>query len=77
MSLVGAARLTLFFSGKFVLLPSSQQSLQLAFGRFSAAYDQAGKKISTEKTEVLCLLKCPRQCVLQVSVQLHWGDIHE
>jgi len=44
-----------------------QQGLQLAFDRFSDACDQAGTKISTEKIEVLCLLRHPRQCFLQVS----------
>ena len=44
-----------------------QQGLQLAFDRFSDACDQAGTKISTEKIEVLCLSRHPRQCFLQVS----------
>jgi len=46
---------------------SSQQGLQHAFDRFSAACDQAGTKISTKKIEVLCLSRHPRQCILQVS----------
>jgi len=40
---------------------SSQQSLELAFDWFSAACDQEGTKISSEKIEVLCLLRRPRQ----------------
>jgi len=46
---------------------SSQQGLQLASDRFSAACDQEGTKISSEKIEVLSLLRRPRQCLLQVS----------
>jgi len=46
---------------------SSQQGLQHAFDRFSAAFEQAGKKISTKQFEVLCLVRHPRRCILQVS----------
>jgi len=46
---------------------SSQQGLQHAFDRFSTACEQAGTKISSKKTEVLILLRRPRQCILQVS----------
>jgi len=46
---------------------SSQQSLQPAFDRLSAAYDKAVTKISSKKIEVLCLSRPPRQCFLQVS----------
>jgi len=46
---------------------SSQQGLQHAFDRFSAAHDQAGTKISTKKIEVLCLSRRPRQFILQIS----------
>jgi len=45
---------------------SSQQGIQRAFDRFSAACDQAGTKISSEKIEVLCLSRRPWQCILQV-----------
>jgi len=44
-----------------------QQGLQLAIDRFSAACDYEGTKISSKKIEVLCLLRRPRQCFLQVS----------
>ena len=44
-----------------------QQGLQHAFDRFSAACDQAETKISSKKIEVLCLLRRPRHCILQVS----------
>jgi len=46
---------------------SSQQGFQLELDRFSAACDQEGTKISSEKIEVLCLYKRSRQCFLQVS----------
>jgi len=46
---------------------SSQQGVQHAFDRFSAACNQAGTKISTINIEVLCLSRRPRQCILQVS----------
>jgi len=36
---------------------SSEQGLQLTFNRFSAACDQEGTKISSNKIEVLCLAK--------------------
>jgi len=39
---------------------SSQQGLQHAFDRFSAACDQAGTKISSEKIEALLSLKIPK-----------------
>ena len=46
---------------------SSQQGLQHAFDRFSAACNQAGMKISTKTIEVLCLSRRLRQCILQVN----------
>jgi len=46
---------------------TSQQSLQPACDRFSAAYDEAVTKISSKKIEVLCLSRRPRLCILQVS----------
>ena len=45
---------------------SSQQGLQHAFDRFSVVCDQEGTKIRSKKIEVLCLLRRPRQCFLQV-----------
>ena len=45
----------------------SQQGVQHAFDRFSAACDQAGTKISSKKIEELCLSRRPRQCILQVT----------
>jgi len=64
----GSCRINrLLFTDDLVLLASSQQSLQHAFDRFSAACDRTGMKINTKNTEVLCLSTNPRQCMLQVS----------
>ena len=57
----------LLVADDLVMLASSQQCLQHALDRFSAACDRAGTKISTKNTEVLCLSTNPRQCMLQVS----------
>jgi len=64
----GSCRINqLHFADDLVLLASSQQCLQHALDRFSAACDRAGMKINTKYTEVLCLSTKPRQCMLQVS----------
>jgi len=55
------------FAGDLVLLASSEQGLQHAVGWFSAAYDQAGVKISPKKTKALYLFRNPRQCAPQIS----------
>ena len=47
----------LLFADDLVLLASSQQCLQHALDRFSAACDRAGRKIYTKYTEVLSLCK--------------------
>ena len=47
--------------------PSAGPGLQHAFDQFSAACNQAGTKISSKRIEALCLLRRPRQCILQVS----------
>jgi len=59
----------LLFAGDLVLLVSSQQGLQHALDRFSAACNRSGMKISTKNTEVLCLSTNPRQFMLQVNVE--------
>jgi len=41
---------------------SFQQGLQHAFDLFYSACDQAGTKISTKKTELLCFSRRPKQC---------------
>jgi len=50
---------TVLFTDDLVLLASSQQGLQHALDRFSAAYNRARMKISAKKTEVLCLSRNP------------------
>ena len=45
----------------------AQKDLQYALDLLSAACDQAGMKLSTEKTKVLCFSRNPSQCALQVS----------
>jgi len=58
----------LLFAGEMVLHAwISQQGLQHAFDRFSAACDQAGTKIISKTIEVLCLLRRSRQCFLHVN----------
>ena len=51
-----------------VLLASSEQSIRHrhAHDQYSSACDRVGMKFSTKKTEVLCLSRTPRQCMLQV-----------
>ena len=45
---------------------STQNGLQQAPYRFSDACSVAGMKISTMKTETMCLSKQPKQCFLQI-----------
>jgi len=52
------------FVDDLVLLASSEQGLQHALDRFSAACDKAGMKISTEKASMLCLSRNPTQFML-------------
>jgi len=70
VSLLGTAGCTVCFlrTNWYCMRGSSQQGLQLAFDRFSAARDQAGTTISTEKIEVSYLsTRRPRRCILQMS----------
>ena len=75
----------LLFADDLVLLASSEQGPQHVADRFSVMSDQAGMKISTKQTEVLCLSRNPSQCSLQVSSKTlqqaeklsTWGGIHE
>jgi len=55
------------FADDLELLASSEQGFQYALDRFWTVCDQAGMKISTTKTEVLCLSRKSNQCALQVS----------
>ena len=56
----------LLFADDLVLLDSTQNGLQQALDRFSDACSVAGMKISTTKTETMCLSRQPKQCSLQV-----------
>jgi len=58
----------LLFAGDLVLhawIFATGSSVRI--DRFSAACDQEGTKISSKEIEVLCLLRRPRKCLLQVS----------
>ena len=55
------------FADDLVLLSSTESGLQSALNSFANAYNTAGMKISTAKTEVLHLSRNPDQCVLQVN----------
>jgi len=57
----------LLIADDLVLLPSSQQGLQHALDRFSAACNRAKMTISTKSTKVLWFSTNQRQCMLQVS----------
>ena len=56
----------LLFADDLVLLDYIQNGLQLALDRFSDACSVAGMKISTIKTETMCLSRKPKQCSLQI-----------
>ena len=56
----------LLFANDLVLLDSTQNGLQQALDRFSDACSVAGMKISTTKTETMCLSRQPKQCSLQI-----------
>ena len=56
----------LLFADDLVLLDSTQNGLRQALDRFSDACSVAGMKISTTKTETMCLSRQPKQCSLQI-----------
>ena len=56
----------LLFADDLVLLDSTQNGFQQALDRFSDACSVAGMKISTTKTETMCLSRQSKQCSLQV-----------
>ena len=56
----------LLFADDLVLLDSTQNGLQQAIDRFSDACSVAGMKISTTKTETICLSRQPKQCFFQI-----------
>ena len=56
----------LLFADDLVLLDSTQNGLQQALDKFSDACSVAGMKISSTKTETMCLSRQPKQCSLQI-----------
>ena len=56
----------LLFADDLELLDSTQNGLQHALDRYSDACSVAGMKISTTKTETMCLSRQPKQCSLQI-----------
>ena len=56
----------LLFADDLVLLDSTKNGLQQALDRFSGACSVAGMKISTTKTETMCLSRLSKQCSLQI-----------
>ena len=65
----------LLFADDFVLLDSTQNGLQPALDRFSDSCPVAEMKISTTKTETMCLSRQPKQCSLQIEgVQLKQSE---
>ena len=56
----------LSFADNLVLLDSTQNGLQQVLDRFSDACSAAGMKISTTKTEIMCLSRQPKQRSLQI-----------
>ena len=49
-----------------MLLDSTQNGLQQALDRFTDVCSVAGMKISTTKTQTMCLSRQPKQCSLQI-----------
>ena len=56
----------LLFAVDLVLLDFTQNGLQQALDRFSDTYSVAGMKISTTKTETMCLSRQSKQRSLQI-----------
>ena len=56
----------LLFADDLMLLDSTQNGLQQALDGFSDACSVAGMKISTTKTETMCLSRQSKQCSLQI-----------
>ena len=57
----------LLFADDLALLSSNKSDLQCALDRFSEAYLDARMKISTAKTEIMCLSRHPVQCSFQTN----------
>ena len=57
----------LLFADDLTLLSSNKSDLQYALNRFSDACSNAGMKISTAKTEIMCMSRHPVQCSFQTN----------
>ena len=57
----------LLFAYDFALLSSNKSDLQYALDRFSDACSNANMKISTAKTEIMCMSRHPVQCSFQTN----------
>jgi len=57
----------LLVANDLMLLATSQQGRQNALDWSSAACIQVGTKINPKQTDVLCISRRPKQCILQVS----------
>ena len=57
----------LLFADDLALLSSNKRNLLYALHRFSDACLDAGMKISTAKTEIMCLSRHPVQCFFQTN----------
>ena len=57
----------LLFADDLALLSSNKNDLQYALDRFSDACLDAGMKISTAKTEIVCVSRHPVQCFFQTN----------
>ena len=72
----------LLYADDLVLLDSSQNGLQQALDGFLDACSVAGIKISTTKTETMCLSRQQKQCSLQIrgavrEIQVSWHLIRK
>ena len=62
----------LVFADSLALIKLNKGDLQYAFDRSSDACLDAGMKISTTKTEIMCLLRHPVKCSFQTNgITLH------
>ena len=67
-AMIGNCKISrLLFNDDLVLLSSTESGLRRALNSFADAWELAGIKIITTKTEVLHLSRNPDQCVLQVN----------
>ena len=60
----------LLFADELALLSLSKSDLKYAFDQFSDACLDAGMKISTAKSEIMCLSRHPVQCSFQTNREI-------